>query len=326
MLILAGDIGGTNARLALYEEGALRARCTVSTPDYNGLGPIVEGFLAAERARPDAVCVGVAGPVRSGRARLTNVVDWTLDADELSAQIGAPFRLINDFHAQALAMPRLGPDDYEELGGDLPVPGAPMVVIGAGTGLGEAFLVPGPQGWLVMAGEGSHARFAPRNEREVGLLRDLWRDWPDHVSVERVVSGPGLVRIYDHFRGTEPRPPALQVEDPAPGITARALAGECPHCVAALELFVEAYADEAANLALKCNAGVVWLTGGITPRILPFVRRLFRPAFVAKGRYGAWLETVPVRVVLHPDAGLLGALAGAEELLHGGVDAGAADS
>jgi len=305
--LLVGDIGGTNARLAISRAGDVIHAARMPCAEWTTLAPLLRAFLAGSDARPDAACLAVAGPVRGGRVHMTNL-GWTLDTDELSRVAGCPLRLVNDFHAQAMAMPGLGPDDYVTLCEGERDEDAPIAVLGAGTGLGEALVIPdGRAGWLAVPGEGSHGRFAPRDEREVELLRSLWRRWPDHVSVERVVSGPGLVNVYDHFRGAAPRHPAMAEEDAAAVVARLGLADECPASVAALEVFAGTYGEEAASLALKCNAGVVYLTGGVTPRVLPALRAHFRSAFVTKGRYSSWLETVPVRVVTHPDPGLSGA-------------------
>lgn len=311
--VLVGDIGGTNARLALMRGDQVVRQTREPCARWPTLAPLVADFLAGER--PAAACLAVAGPVRRGRVLMTNL-GWELEVAELADIAGCPLRMVNDFHAAALATTVLEPGEQLALcDGDID-PTAPAAVLGAGTGLGEAMVVPdGRGGWLVVPGEGAHGRFAPRDARDVELLRTLWKRWPDHVSVERVVSGPGLVTVYDHFRGDAPRHSEMATEDPAAIVVRKGLAAECPHCVATLEVFVRTYAEEAATLALKCNAGVVYLAGGITPRILPALRAHFRPAFVSKGRYQPWLETVPVRVVTHPDPGLLGARLLAEALL-----------
>lgn len=316
MRVLVGDVGGTNTRLALYDGAEAVAGFEVRNAAHAGLAQIAAGFVAehgARHGRPQAACIGIAGPVRRGAVVMTNL-GWRTDEAEMSAAVGAPCRLINDFHAQALAMPRLAPGDYESIGGDESrvEADAPRAVIGPGTGLGEALLVPGPAGWIAVPGEGAHTRFAPRDDREIGLLRFLMARHPDHVSVERVVSGPGLVSVYDYLRGEAPRLPAMASDDPAAVITREALAGGDPHCAAAVAIFVGVLGDEAASLALKVNAGVVYLTGGIPPRIAPLIRSGIRRAFEAKGRYSAWAKTVPIRLVRHPDPGLLGARVMAE--------------
>lgn len=265
-----------------------------------------------------AACLAVAGPVFGQQVRLTNL-GWSLDGADLAAALGVPVRLINDFHAQALAMTALRRDDRVLLTPTAQprgAPGACMAVIGPGTGLGEAILAPDDRGrWVVVAGEGGHTRFAPRDAVARRVYDALAAHHGDHVSVERVVSGPGLVAIYHALRGDAPPLPALVEDDAAAVISREALAGGDATCVAALALFVDALADEAANLALQCNAGAVFLTGGIPPRILPALQARFRPAFEEKGRYSRWLRTVPVWVVRHPDPGLLGARLAAEALV-----------
>ena len=318
MRILVGDVGGTNTRLALYDGPDEVVVQKVLNAGQSGLAAIARAFVATHATRygrPQAACIGIAGPVRRGAVEMTNL-GWRTDEVEMSAAIGARCRLINDFHAQALAMPRLQPDAYETIGGDESrvEADAPRVVIGPGTGLGEAFLVRGPAGWLAVPGEGAHTRFAPRDEREIGLLRHLMTLFPRHVSVERVVSGPGLVTVYDYLRGDRPRLPAMAVEDPAAVITREALADGDPDCCATVDIFIGVLGDEAASLALKCNAGVVYLTGGIPPRIAPLIRAGIRRAFDTKGRYSTWTKTVPIRLVKHRDPGLLGARVMAESL------------
>lgn len=316
MRLLVGDVGGTNTRLALLDDGEAVARLDVQNAEHPGLEPIVAAFVD-RHGRPDAGCVAVAGPVRRGRVDMTNL-DWQISEAALAAAAHAPCRLINDFHAQALAMPRLGPEHYEALGGGRVEADAPRVVIGPGTGLGEAFLIPGGEGWIAVPGEGGHARYAPRDALEVGLLGFLTARHGAHVSVERVVSGPGLVAIYDYLRGEHPRLPAMQHRDPAAVITEEALAGGDAACLAAVEIFIGVLGDEAANLALQVNAGLVYVTGGIPPRILPLLRTRLRPAFEGKGRYAEWAREVPIRLVLHKDPGLLGAQVMAERVVGAG--------
>lgn len=333
MRILVGDVGGTHTRLALYDAaGTQVAREVTQNADHPALWPIVQGFLRTHGARPAVACLGVAAPVFGGRVRMTNL-SWTLDAAELSDRLGAPLDLVNDLYAQALAVTRLKAGDYFGLDDQAPRPGAPMVVLGAGTGLGTATVLPptpsvgsgltGPlsldgepgSGWRVLPGEGGHMRFAPRDAEGVGVLGALAARYGSHVSVERVVSGQGLVDAYDHLRGEAPRWPEMAGEDPAAIVSRRALADTCPASRAALALFVDTYADVAADLALALNAGAVWLLGGITSRILPFLRPRFRAAFEDKGRFRSHLEQVPVRVVTHADPGLLGARLVAEARL-----------
>lgn len=318
MALLIGDVGGTHTRLVRlpdpvagpevrgHENEQREVRSTrpskAIAEQGSDLGVEIARFLAP-LGPVEAGCLAVAGPVFGGQVHLTNL-GWTLDARILSESLGFPVTLINDFHAQALAMPALDERHLHRLAPTAAAtrpPGDCLVVMGPGTGLGEAVLVPDGRGdWRVVAGEGGHARFAPRGERAIGLLGFLTERFGAHVSVERVLSGPGLASIAE-FLGC----PGTG-DDPAADVTRRALAGE-PGPVEALTLFVEALADEAANMALRCNAGRVFLTGGIPPKILPFLAPRFRAVFEDKGRYSEWLRTVPVDVVLHSDPGLIGA-------------------
>ncbi|MCA9527091.1 MAG: glucokinase [Myxococcales bacterium] len=312
MAVLVADVGGTHTRLARVEGGVMGTPWVAPSARVVDMATTLRAFVA-DAGPVAAACLAVAGPVFGQQVRLTNL-GWSLDGADLAAALGVPVRLINDFHAQALAMPHLGPGDVEALDALTPALDRPIAVLGAGTGLGEAFVVPHRGQWIAVPGEGAHTRFAPRDAREIALLGFLMQRHPGHVSVERVVSGPGLVSVYDFLRGEAPPLAAMATEDPAAVITREALAGGDARCVEAVEIFVGVLGDEAASLALKVNAGVVYLTGGIPPRIAPLIRSGIRRAFETKGRYAAWAKTVPIRLVQHPDPGLLGARVMAESL------------
>jgi glucokinase len=314
--LLAADVGGTNSRLALYGPAGCLARSRTHNDAYDDFAPFLSAFVSTHGA-PDAACFAVAGRVDDGAVWMPNR-GWTLHQNALAAIVGAPVVLINDFHAQALAVAQLSAPHLVALDHNAAHPGAPRVVLGAGTGLGEALLLPEGDGWRVVPGEGGHGRFGPRDERELGLLRFLMEDFPHHVSVERVASGPGLVAAYDYLRGDRPRHQRMHTEVPAAVILDEGLARRCPFAVGALEIFIDTFADEAATVAIKCNAGMVFLSGGIAPRLLPQMAPRFRAAFCNKGRYGSWLGTVPVRLVVHPEPGLLGAKLAAQTLLSDG--------
>ncbi len=315
MILLVGDLGGTNLRLGLVQDGDLVTQRTEACAGHASISNALSAFLSEVSVSPDAGCLAVAGPVRQGRVTMTNL-GWTLHEGTIAKAVGCPLRLVNDFEAQAQALPHLEEGDWAPLVPGEPEPGAPLAVLGAGTGLGEGILLSEPGGrWRAVPGEGGHGRFAPRDERDVAILRALWRRWPQHVSVERVVSGPGLVNVYHAVRGEAPAHPDMELDDAPETVVRLGLSEACPHAVGALEVFAGAYGDEAATLALKCNAGVVYLTGGVTPHVLPALRTHFVPAFVAKGRYGPWLQQVPVRAVVHPDPGLVGAAVVAASLL-----------
>ena len=320
--VLVGDIGGTNTRLRLYDGHCEQHSERLPSAEIVDLRPVIERFLAAAGTSVDAICLAAAGPAKGGRVELTNL-SWYVDQHEISASLGAPCRVFNDFYAQALAVTRLGPDDVVQLGGGSSDPEAPIAVIGAGTGLGEAYVVPALGGrYSVLPTEGGHARYAPRGEREIALLRALRERTGRHVSVERVLSGPGLINIHAQIcrsrsgNASCDHAPIDSTGDPAGTVARHAIETGCEICRATLDIFVAAYADEAANMALKLNAaGGIYITGGIAPRILPELQRgRFRRCFVQKGRFETWLESVPTWVVTHADPGLLGALAEAEHI------------
>jgi glucokinase len=317
-LVLAGDVGGTKTALGLFaadgEALVVVREATLPSRQFASAEAILAGFLAeGSPGRLAAACLGVAGPVVDGCVVATNL-PWALAERDLAAALGvARVRLLNDLEATGHGVLGLGPEALACL-----QPGAPRAgnraLIAAGTGLGEALLVREPVGWRVVACEGGHVDFAPRDDREIGLLRWLRAQF-GRVSYERVLSGPGLLNLYRFLRDAEgaPEPPALRDrlagEDPAAVIAEAGLAGTDPVCRQALEMFVSIYGAEAGNLALKALAtGGVVVGGGIAPRILPMLGDgRFMEAFRAKGRLTPVLEAIPVHVALEPRAALLGA-------------------
>jgi glucokinase len=317
-MILAGDIGGTSARLGLFElvDGlpVLRAVEKYSSRDHPGLEPILQVFRAAHPAPLAGACIGVAGPVVGTRVQTPNL-PWVVESAQLAAALnGAPVWLINDLEANAFGVAALGPADFVDLNpGAAGDPAGNAAIISAGTGLGEAGFYSDGQRLRPFACEGGHATFAPLDDLQAALAAHL-RGKFGHVSVERVLSGPGLVEIYDFLgqsgRGAvNPALAAIPREELPGAIAQRALAGECPTCGAAVDIFVRVYGAEAANLALKLKATrAVYVGGGIAPRLLPKLQApAFREAFLDKGRMRALLEPVPVRLILNDDAALLGA-------------------
>ncbi len=317
-LVLAGDVGGTKTHLGLYEAAArgeaprLLREQRYPTQAYKSLEDVCAEFIAADRVA--AACFGVPGPVIKGRAHATNV-PWEMAEQSLAQMLGARTRLINDLGATAYGMIHLGPGEFEVLQqGTFAVHHANIAVIAAGTGLGEAALVFEDGRFHAVASEGGHADFAPRGDEQIELLRFLTPQF-DHVSCERVLSGPGLVNIsrFVRTRAAEPEPDWLARElaagDPAAAITDAAIAGRDAACVRALEMLCEIYGAEAANLALKVLAlGGVYLGGGIAPKILPILRRGgFIRSFLAKGRLADLLRGIEVRVSLNDSAALIGA-------------------
>ena len=305
MPILAGDIGGTNIRLATYASGVLTLVETTPNTGQQSVDDALDRYVSTHGPF-EGIGLGVAGPLQSGVITMTNQ-SVRLEASALQARFGCSVRLVNDFHAQALAMPHLTPTDWVALGPHpAPKPGH-YAVLGAGTGLGEALMVWTGATHVAVSGEGSHGRFAPKSDRELQVLQAFMKRWPGHVSVERVVSGAGIVDVYDVLRGDRPRPDAMAHEDAAAVVTQLGLDGACAIAVETLHLFVDTLADEAASLALKCNASTVFIAGGIPPRILPILQSRFRSAFENKGRYRSLMETMATLVVTHPQSGLLGA-------------------
>jgi glucokinase len=326
--VLAGDIGGTKTLLGLYrvEGGApeLLREKLYATRDFKTLEEVAGDFLSGAWAI-DAACFGVPGPIIGGVSHATNV-PWTMEERALARALGVPgARLINDLEATAYGMLQLQESEIAVLQrGDPPASRAPIAVIAAGTGLGEAGLVPLEDGrWRSVATEGGHADFAPRGREQIELLEYLGDEF-DHVSFERVLSGPGLVNIYKFLKARAPdaEPQWLTDEfaratDAAAVISEAALKGRDPRCVEALRIFTDIYGAEASNLALKFMAlGGVYVGGGIAPKILAtlgaggFVR-----AFLAKGRLDKVLARIPVRVSLNPAAALIGAARCAMEML-----------
>lgn len=330
--ILAGDIGGTNTRLALYDPANLREPLLLrkyGSGDYESLQAILQAFLGECQGEGRAVGsdgagragFGVAGPVDRGTVKLTNL-PWVIDPEQIKERVGlSRIVFLNDFAANCLAVTRLTDADRHPIGGGEPVADEPVAVLGAGTGLGEGFLVHDGRDYLVVPSEGGHTDFAPRNPLEVRLLEHLTGRF-GRVSYERVLSGRGLVNVYEFFRDREdmPESPAvrdqMRAEDPAAVISANALARSDALCERSLELFCSLYGAEAGNLALKVLArGGVYLAGGIAGKILPKLGDGgFRHAFEHKGRFTTFLETVPTYVITHPEPGLMGAAVAASRL------------
>ena len=324
-MLIAADIGGTHARLALYDHGAGRPRQVVAHDYPTHAAPsfdaVLDAFLrdAADGARIEAAGIAVAGPVIAQQATLTNL-GWKVQAAALAARLGTPHvRLLNDLEALATAVPVLRDDELVTLHDGHPDEAGNAAVIAAGTGLGQAML-PRIDGRLrVLASEGGHADFAARSAEEWALAEFLTAR-EGRAQVEHVLSGPGLKRLhaFTHqaltcragIEGTEPDTPAQ--------VSAAALEGRCDGCVDALALFVAALGAEAGNLALRSTATAgLFVGGGIAPRILPALQSgRFMDAFLAKAPMEALVARVPVRVIVNGDAGLLGAAVAAAALLN----------
>jgi glucokinase len=317
-MILAGDIGGTHARLAFVtsEDGRFTIVTEASFPsrEHASLEEVLDQFLSDHRRPVEQACFGVAGPVRGNRSDATNL-PWVVDGRSLAKRLRLDeVRVINDLEATAYGIGALAAEDFLVLQAGTAGARGNTAVIAAGTGLGEAGLYWDGRRHHPFATEGGHADFAPQDALQTELLQYL-RTQFDHVSYERVLSGPGLFNIYrflrDAGRAEEPAWLAGQLKDrdPSPVITRVGLEGTSELCVRALDLFVSVYGAEAGNLAQKLLAtGGVYVGGGIAPQILPKLKTpIFRLAFLAKGRMQPLLEAIPVRVILNEKAGLLGA-------------------
>ena len=323
LVLLAGDIGGTKTLLGLFERVPRRPERVVSrsyrTNDFSSFGEVF-GAFTKDVGTPfvvDAAVAGVAGPVVGDAARLTHI-KWNVSAAEIAAQFDTPHvRLLNDLEAMAIGASVLGPEEVVELQRGAARDDGNAAVIAAGTGLGQACLHRVNGRLYPVPSEGGHADFAARTDREIQLVHMLRRQY-GRAAVEHVVSGPGLLNLhrFTHDGQSCPAIRGLDEVDIPSGVSQAALSGSCQACVEALSLFVDAYGAEAGNLALRVVArSGVFVGGGIAPRILPALRDgRFIKAFSAKGPMSGLAASIPVHVILMPEAGLLGAAVFAQEL------------
>ena len=304
--VLLGDIGATNARLALLSNGVLGPIDSFNVAEFARFTDALDAFLQrhCRHVSVPAALLAVAGPVAEDRCVLTNC-PWTIDAPELRAGFGfAKVHMLNDFEATARSLPQLTAADLYPLGGGAAVPGEPMAVLGPGTGLGVACFVPAAPNSVVIASEGGHATMAATSPREDAVIDHLRREF-GHVSAERVVSGLGLENLY---RAVVALDGVDAPQRSAAGITKAALDGNCPVARTALELFCAMLGTIAGNAALMFGArGGVFIAGGIAPRLTDFMARSeFRARFERKGRLRTYLASIPTSVIVHPAATFLG--------------------
>jgi glucokinase len=321
VIVLAGDVGGTNARLAIVELEGRSARIVrqnkYPSHEYKGLAPIVRRFCEeGGGSRPDQACFGIACPVVGDDCAAPNL-PWTINARALAAEIEIPrTAIINDFVAVGYGIELMTPADLATLQEGAPQPQGPIALIGAGTGLGEGFLLWEGDHYEVLASEGGHTDFAPVGELQVGLLGSL-REQFGRVSWERLLSGPGIANIYRYLReaGLAPEQPSvraeLETEDDGTVIVRHALDRSDKLSLVALGLFWEVLGAEAGNLALTVVAtGGVYIAGGIAPRLVPRLDSSpLLTAFRDKGRLSGLLSRIPVHVIMNPSVGMLGAAA-----------------
>jgi glucokinase len=318
-MILAGDVGATHTRLAGFNSDGNTLVSVVEkvyeTQKHLSLSEIISEFITTEGIPVHQACFGVAGPVRSGRSKPSNF-PWMIDARELATQLKlASVGLINDLEAYAYGMDALGSADFITLNGGAADGEGNMAVISATTGLGEAGLYWDGYRHHPFACEGGHADFSPRNEIELELLKNLFTKY-EHVSWERILSGPGVRNIYNFLRDTgraeEPawlKEQISQTPDPPALISQLALEKKAAICEQTLDIFVSAYGAETGNCALKfMSTAGIFIGGSIAAKIVSKMKEpLFMKAFLDKGRMRPLLEDIPVRIVLNDSAGLIGA-------------------
>jgi glucokinase len=307
---LVGDIGGTNARFGLVApDGTLLHSSVLADSDYPGIAEAIDAYLEQRGSlpRPRRGAIAIASPVAGDEVRMTNH-PWVFSISALSKRLGfQTLRVINDFTAQALALPHLKPEDRTVVGRGKAEPGCPIGVLGPGSGLGISGMIPAGRRWIPLTGEGGHATMAPITERESAVLGSLRKHF-DHVSGERVLSGPGLVNLYHALAEVDGTPAkqytAAQISDVETGRT-DAL------CAEATQMFCAMLGTVAGNLALTLGArGGVYIGGGIVPRLGErFAASPFRERFEAKGRFQEYLSAIPTYVVTHKLPAFLGCAA-----------------
>lgn len=306
---LVGDVGGTNARLALVDaQGRIRHPKTYAASEYAALPDVIAEYLESTtgRRRPDRAVIAVAGPVVDGEIEFTNL-DWRLSEGELIGTFEfQEARLVNDFAAQALAAPVLDPDDLRILGPELKgAENTPIVVAGAGTGFGVSILLRTERGDIPVSSEGGHAAFAPVDGVEAAVWASLRRTF-GRVSIERLLSGPGLYALYRGLADVRGAQVTLSDEK---AVLAAGQMGRDPLAEETLDRFCEILGSVAGDLALTCGArGGVYISGGIGPRMADrLASGGFRKRFEDKGRLSDYVQDIPTYLIIHPYAALVGA-------------------
>ncbi len=307
---LVGDIGGTNARFGLMSPAReLLHSQVLADADYAELGEAIEAFLEGrgDLPAPRRGAIAIASPITGDQVSMTNH-PWRFSIAELRRRIGFDrLEVINDFTAQALALPHLGDGDKMRVGGGTAVAGRPLAVLGPGSGLGVSGLIPCGDKWVPLTGEGGHATMAPSDDRESAVLAHM-RSQFDHVSAERCISGPGLINIYNALAAIDG---ARAAQYTAAQITDAETGAADPRCHEATQMFCAMLGATAGNLALTLGAqGGVFIAGGIVPRLgSRFAASPFRERFEAKGRFQTYLAAIPTAVVTHPLAAFIGCAA-----------------
>lgn len=309
MRILAGDIGGTKVLLRLVEGQSVVREQRFESAAYKTFDDLLTAFLEGAQGI-DAACFAVAGPVFDDHAEVTNL-SWSMNASALAQAFSIQrVKLINDFYAVALGVPLLEPNDLHSLNAGTRAPNAPIAILGAGTGLGQAALVHDGEKYDVVPGEGGHADFAPQDEEQSRLFLALRKKY-GHVSWERLLSGMGLVNIDNFLRGVDrPYDERIPMEIATLADSGDAIANRT------FEVFVDIYGAEAGNMALRLLArGGVFLAGGIAAKNLRhFTTGRFIEAFLRKGRFTEVMRAIPIDVIVNANVGLIGATEAARRL------------
>jgi glucokinase len=319
-MILAGDIGGTKTNLALYiyKDSVLEIQVQhqFASQKYQSFSDVIQEFISSYNIQNiEAVCLGIAGPIINGVCKTTNL-PWVIDSKELQKVCNtSKVKLLNDLEATAYGMLYLNEDEFVDLNPNGKKIDANRAVIAAGTGLGEAILFFNGENYYPIGSEGGHCDFAAQNSLQDELLVWMRKRHPQHVSVERLVSGIGIYTIYEFLKEKDfAKEPEIMLElnetdDKNAMVTKCALEGD-PLCTEAMKIFVEIYGAEAGNLALKSlSLGGVYIGGGIAPKILPFLLDgNFLKAFAAKGRFKETLMNMQIKISLNQNTALLGAV------------------
>ncbi len=324
--VLAADIGGTKTNMALFayhdHRLELQFKSQYSSQDFSDFSDIITRFLPQNSYDVDSACFGIAGPVIGGVCQTTNL-PWTIETHTLQKQLGTlHVKLLNDLEATAYGMLYLDDSAFVSLNPNGIDQEGNRAVIAAGTGLGEALLYFDDDSYRPIGTEGGHSDFAPADEQQSALLAWLRRRYPEHVSIERILSGPGIFTLYEFLRNSGVAKEAefmktLKADvDKSAAVSRGALEMNDPLCHETLKLFARIYGAEAGNLALKSlSVGGVLIGGGIAPKILPYLQEHFMETFRAKGRFSPLLSSMPVHVSLEQETALLGAARFAKDYL-----------
>jgi glucokinase len=314
-MFLVGDIGGTNTRLALFENNlkCVKEKRFLSS-NFHSLSDAIKDFLKDENIKIKAASFGIAGPVRDGKCKTTNIL-WEIDIEDIKRDLKIDKAyLLNDLQANAYGIDVLKEDEICVINKGIEQKGN-RCLLAAGTGLGEAGLFFDGKKHIPFACEGGHTDFASRNDLEIKIFKFLEKKY-SHVSYERILSGPGIFNLYNFLYESklEESPKEFHDEiinhkEPQLAITKKAMSKEIKICERAIDVFVSIYGAEASNLALKTFAlNGVYIGGGIAPKILEKLKeKTFFEAFIDKGRFSSLLKSIPLKVILNDKAALLGA-------------------